>query len=39
MNQEASYVGTDVFKDRLDVAVRPRGDGWRVGYDEAGWDN
>ncbi len=36
MNQEASYVGTDVFKDRLDVAVRPRGDGWRVGYDEAG---
>ena len=36
MNHEASYVGTDVFKDRLDVAVRPRGDGWRVGYDEAG---
>ena len=36
MEQEATYVGVDVAKARLDVAVRPSGDGWHVSSDEAG---
>ena len=36
MEQEATYVGVDVAKARLDVAVRPSGDGWHVPSDEAG---
>ena len=36
MEQEATYVGVDVAKARLDVAVRPSGDGWHVSRDEAG---
>jgi transposase len=33
-----SYVGIDVAKAGLDVAVRPSGETWRVGRDEAGLD-
>ena len=31
-----SYVGIDVAKARVDVAVRPSGDIWSDDYDEAG---
>ena len=34
MKQEETYVGIDVAKDRLDVAIRPEGDIWSVDYDE-----
>lgn len=30
------FVGIDVSKDWLDVAVRPSGDCWRSGYDDSG---
>ena len=36
MNQEPIYVGIGVSKSRLDVGVRPGGDGWSMAYDEAG---
>ena len=36
MKQEETYVGIDVAKDRLDVAIRPDGDIWSVDYDESG---
>ena len=36
MEQEATYVGIDVAKFRVDVATRPGGDVWRVDYDESG---
>ena len=36
MKQEPIYVGIDVSKSRLDVGVRPGGDGWIMAYDEAG---
>ena len=36
MEQEATYVGIDVVKSRVDVATHPGGDVWRVDYDEAG---
>ena len=36
MEQEATYVGVDVAKAQLDVAVRPSGDKWDVSHDEAG---
>ena len=36
MKQEPIYVGIDVSKSRLDVGVRPGGDGWSMAYDEAG---
>ncbi len=36
MKQEETYVGIDVAKDRVDVAVRPGGDLWSVDYDERG---
>lgn len=32
----ALFVGIDVSRDHLDVAVRPSGEGWRVTQDEAG---
>jgi transposase len=32
----ASFVGIDVSKQQLDVAVRPRGETWTVAHDEAG---
>ena len=35
MEQEPIYVGIDVSKDRIDVAVRPTGRTWSVSYDEA----
>ena len=36
MTQEASYVGIDVAKAPVDVAVRPSGDIWSNDYNEAG---
>ena len=36
MEPEATYVGVDVAKVQLDVAVRPSGVGWKVSHDEAG---
>ena len=36
MEQEATYIGIDVAKFRVDVATRPAGDVWRVDYDESG---
>ena len=38
MSQELTYVGIDVAKDQVDVAVRPGGRSWSVQYDEAGVD-
>jgi hypothetical protein len=32
----ARFVGVDVSKQRLDVAVRPSGEQWSVGTDPAG---
>lgn len=34
MEQEPIYVGIDVSKDRIDVAVRPTGRTWSVSYNE-----
>ena len=34
MKQEEIYVGIDVAKARVDVAIRPGGDIWSVDYDE-----
>ncbi len=36
MSATRSYVGIDVSKDHLDVAVLPSGEGWRVSHDTAG---
>ncbi len=36
MEQEATYVGIDVAKAQVEVAVRPTGDRWEVSRDEAG---
>ena len=36
MEQESTYVGIDIAKAHLDVAVRPTGQGWVVSYDETG---
>ena len=36
MKQEPIYVGIDVSKSRLDVGIRPSGDGWSMAYDDAG---
>ena len=36
MEQEAIYVGIDVAKAQLDVAVRPGDDRWEVSHDDAG---
>ena len=36
MEQEAVYVGIDVAKARLDVAVRPSGQRWSISNDEPG---
>ena len=36
MKEAGVYVGIDVSKDWLDVAVRPGGDSWRGAYGEAG---
>ena len=39
MSQEPNYVGIDVSKERVDVAVRPNGRSWSVSYDGAGVDD
>ena len=36
MEQKAVYVGIDVSKAQLDVAVHPAGENWTVSNDEAG---
>ena len=36
MEQESTYVGIDVAKARVDVAVRPTEQRWTITYDEAG---
>ena len=36
MKQESIYVGIDVSKSRLDVGIRPSGNGWSLAYDDAG---
>ena len=36
MNASAKYVGIDVSKEQLDIAVRPTGERWEVENDEAG---
>ena len=36
MEQETIYVGIDVAKAQLDVAVRPADDRWEVSHDDAG---
>ena len=36
MQQEPTYVGIDVAKEMLDVALRPSGECWRVAHDAAG---
>ena len=36
MEREGIYVGIDVAKAQVDVAVRPTGDRWEVSYDDAG---
>ncbi len=36
MEQEATYVGIDVAKTQVEVAVRPTDDRWEVPYDDAG---
>ena len=35
MERETTYVGIDVAKNRVDIAVRPTGEYWNVTYDEA----
>ena len=36
MEQKQTYVGIDVSKAQVDVAVRPTGQRWVVSYDESG---
>ena len=36
MEREGIYVGIDVAKDQMDVAVRPTGESWTVNHDDAG---
>ena len=36
MEQEAIYISIDVAKVRVDVALRPEGDGWMASNDDAG---
>ena len=38
MSQEPVYIGIDVSKDQVDVAVRPTGRNWSVQYDGTGVD-
>ena len=35
MQREPTYVGIDVAKEMLDVALRPAGERWRVALDAA----
>ena len=34
MKREPTYVGIDVAKDRVDIAVRPTGQSWSASYEE-----
>ena len=34
MKRELTYVGIDVAKDRVDIAVRPTGQSWSASYEE-----
>ena len=36
MNQESTFIGIDVAKTQLDVAIRPTGQQWQVAYTEKG---
>jgi len=36
MNHESTFIGIDVAKTRLDVAIRPTGQQWQVAYTEKG---
>ena len=36
MNQQATYVGIDVAKAQVDVAVRPTDERWAVSHDDTG---
>jgi len=36
MEESPLFVGIDVSKERLDVAVRPTGETWQVSYDSDG---
>jgi transposase len=36
LESEGPYIGIDVAKDRLDIAVRPTGDTWSVANDAPG---
>jgi len=36
MNQEDTFIGIDIAKTRLDVAIRPTGQQWQVAYTEKG---
>ena len=35
MQEELTYVGIDIAKERVDVAIRPSGRSWSLPYDEA----
>ena len=39
MSQEPTYVGIDIAKEQIDVAVRPTGRSWSKSYDGAGVDD
>ncbi len=39
MNEVPLFVGIDVSKDRLDVAVRPTGEAWQVPHDAQGMNS
>ena len=39
MKQEETYVGIDVAKDRVDVAIHPSRDTWSADYEERGMSN
>ena len=34
MKRAPTYVGIDVAKDRVDIAVRPTGQSWSASYEE-----
>ena len=36
MEQESTFVGIDVAKAQVDVAVRPTDQRWAISYDESG---
>ena len=38
MEQQSNYIGIDLSKASIDVAIRPEGIAWQADYDEAGID-